>query len=247
MSSVCTQQNINWQFRHKFKWNSTCIPLYLRMTTICPAVFLIWWSKEIRQECEWYCLEVRNGFPLSEETTEVRVDMPTSLGNAWRKGVIFQLHFCEKRQVTLPVWQSSAPSLYSWDPDHMLENNLSFKEAPKEGKYLSKCPVTAAHTNVIFKMITLCAWLWRWKNLMSDYTEATLDLCVPNTIRKHKHVHESVPDTVTKTYLKDASHAKLLTSSIWTSCQACPFIFPTACGLLIFISEGMAWTEDLCR
>lgn len=52
-----------------------------------------WWSEEIGQhtKCGWYYLGLTTGFPLSEKGSEVRVDVPTSLRNTWRKGVIFQL------------------------------------------------------------------------------------------------------------------------------------------------------------
>lgn len=57
-----------------------------------------WWSVEIRQhtKCEYY-LELMNGFPLSEKASEVRVDMPTSLRNNWRKGIMFHLPLSKGR------------------------------------------------------------------------------------------------------------------------------------------------------
>lgn len=86
-----------------------------------------WLLKEIRQDtkCEWYYLGLICGFPLSDKASEVKVDMHTSLRNAWRKGT-FWLPLVSKGRYT-PCFKSSTLFLYPWDPDHMLENSLCFK------------------------------------------------------------------------------------------------------------------------
>lgn len=109
MSCACTQQhNLTVQtgsngivsfliFFFNYERKALVYGYYFALPYSCS-----WWCEEIRQDtkCKWYYLDLINSFPLSEKASEVRVDMPTSLRNTWRKGVIFHLPLVSKGRYT---------------------------------------------------------------------------------------------------------------------------------------------------